>query len=304
MPGWLRCTHQVTAPVWSLATAAAVRRPFRPAASLPARTVPLCSNAFLRLGAPRRNVDASSPRHLATICKISKAAQLRLDNGPQPLVISSGRAIVIVGIDPDANGAIATAQWEATAPRTQQGMPLRFEDAKIVVVDMPMQPVNIGSRVRRQPDAAEITRLFNDMLPSSLDKTNANVALEQPVPSPLNGKFSWFNSGLAYGMWLGLLAAYDMPFQTPKVRRWKSDLQLDGMGKEGSRLLALQLFPQAAGQLRRKKDHGRAEALLIAAWASQIPIPQTIFQAAFSTLALSASAKPLPEAEEEDLVVC
>jgi hypothetical protein len=128
-------------------------------------------------------------------------------------------------------------------------------------VELPLSALCATMSMYRQPDAAEITRLFNEMLPSSLDKTNANVSLEQPVrgrllgfksrsptatrcvmptgltgmrwkvsvvdvltsadrvtvlaqvPSPLNGKFSWFNSGLAYGMWLGLLAAYDMPFQ-------------------------------------------------------------------------------------------
>lgn len=37
------------------------------------------------------------------------------------------------------------------------------------------------------------------------------------VPNALNGKFSWYNSGLAYGVWLGILAAYAMPFQVPQV---------------------------------------------------------------------------------------
>lgn len=32
-------------------------------------------------------------------------------------------------------------------------------------------------------------------------------------------------------------------------------------------LIAKQLFPQAADGLTRKKDHGRADALLMAAWA-------------------------------------
>ena len=38
--------------------------------------------------------------------------------------------------------------------------------------------------------------------------------------------------------------------QTPKVRRWKGDMRLNGRGKDGSRLLALQLFPQAAHLLK------------------------------------------------------
>jgi hypothetical protein len=38
-------------------------------------------------------------------------------------------------------------------------------------------------------------------------------------------------------------------------------------GKEGSIALACHLLPAAAPQLKRKKDHGRAEALLLAAYA-------------------------------------
>ena len=49
---------------------------------------------------------------------------------------------------------------------------------------------------------------------------------------------------------------------------WKKDLGIYGrrFTKEDSRSLALELFPELADELRRKKDHGRAESLLIAAW--------------------------------------
>ena len=39
--------------------------------------------------------------------------------------------------------------------------------------------------------------------------------------------------------------------ETVSCRRWKLDLQLNGKGKEGSRLLALRLFPTAADLLKR-----------------------------------------------------
>lgn len=38
--------------------------------------------------------------------------------------------------------------------------------------------------------------------------------------------------------------------ETVSCRRWKLDLQLNGKGKEGSRLLAIRLFPTAAGLLK------------------------------------------------------
>ena len=38
--------------------------------------------------------------------------------------------------------------------------------------------------------------------------------------------------------------------ETVSCRRWKTDLQLNGKGKEGSRLLALRLFPTATDLLK------------------------------------------------------
>jgi hypothetical protein len=45
---------------------------------------------------------------------------------------------------------------------------------------------------------------------------------------------------------------------------WKKFHQLRGGDKEASRQRALQLCPAAHALLARKKDHGRAEAALIA----------------------------------------
>ena len=45
---------------------------------------------------------------------------------------------------------------------------------------------------------------------------------------------------------------------------WKKFHQLRGGDKESARQRALQLFPAAHALLARKKDHGRAEAALIA----------------------------------------
>jgi hypothetical protein len=45
---------------------------------------------------------------------------------------------------------------------------------------------------------------------------------------------------------------------------WKKFHQLRGGDKEGGRQRALMLFPAAHTLLARKKDHGRAEACLIA----------------------------------------
>ena len=41
---------------------------------------------------------------------------------------------------------------------------------------------------------------------------------------------------------------------------------LIGTDKDAARLLAIKRFPSAEPQLRRKKDSGRADALLLALW--------------------------------------
>jgi hypothetical protein len=77
---------------------------------------------------------------------------------------------------------------------------------------------------------------------------------------------STFTVGLGFGIWLGVLAALALPYTRVRPAIWKRALGL-GKDKEQARLRAMQLFPQA--DLRRKRDHGRAEALLLAWWGRQ-----------------------------------
>lgn len=73
-----------------------------------------------------------------------------------------------------------------------------------------------------------------------------------------------FRFGKACGVVEGVFGALQIPvhFVVPHV--WKRALGLIGKDKEASRALAIELFPDAP--LSRKRDHGRAEALLIAKW--------------------------------------
>lgn len=53
-----------------------------------------------------------------------------------------------------------------------------------------------------------------------------------------------------------------------QAQAWKKAFRLVGPDKEQSRLRALQRMPSAAPYLKRKMDHGRAEALLIAIYGA------------------------------------
>jgi crossover junction endodeoxyribonuclease RuvC len=80
---------------------------------------------------------------------------------------------------------------------------------------------------------------------------------------PGQGTRSMFTTGYGYGLWIGLLTTLRFPYTPIRPGIWKRSLAL-GKDKEASRLRAMQLYPGAA--LRRKRDHGRAEALLLASY--------------------------------------
>jgi crossover junction endodeoxyribonuclease RuvC len=72
------------------------------------------------------------------------------------------------------------------------------------------------------------------------------------------------------GMVRGVVEALGIPIVNVQPQKWKRHFELLGTEKDAARLLAIKLFPQLAGQLARKKDCGRADALLIGAWAEAV----------------------------------
>ena len=77
--------------------------------------------------------------------------------------------------------------------------------------------------------------------------------------------------GAASGTWHGVLVSHDFDVRLVAASTWKWALKLARRGaprdKNESRDLANRLFRNnyVADLLRRQKDHGRAEALLLAA---------------------------------------
>lgn len=91
----------------------------------------------------------------------------------------------------------------------------------------------------------------------------ADIEYQQSMPQSKSS--SMFTLGEGYGALKAILAARGIPFGVPRPLAWKRAIGLPvGADKEASRAKALQLFPNAAPVLKRKMDHGRAEALLIA----------------------------------------
>jgi hypothetical protein len=70
--------------------------------------------------------------------------------------------------------------------------------------------------------------------------------------------------GDARGAARGVLEALGVPYSRAAGASWKRDYGLIGQPKDASRETALRLYPALACRLSRKKDDGRAEALLLA----------------------------------------
>jgi len=80
------------------------------------------------------------------------------------------------------------------------------------------------------------------------------------------GAQSSFNFGDGFGQVKAVCRVLGLPLVLVESQSWKRRMGLLGTEKDDARLLAIRRFPSVALQLQRKKDSGRADALLIALW--------------------------------------
>ncbi|KAI5411751.1 variant 5 [Lathyrus oleraceus] len=132
------------------------------------------------------------------------------------------------------------------------------------VFDSPHVQLLVGKRTRRRLNANSIFQLVR-----SFDAPPGTTAyIEQSIPFPKDGKQGWWSGGFGYGLWIGILVSSGFTVVPVPSFTWKAKFELSGSktAKDDSRKLASTLFPSLSSLLSRKKDHGRAEALLIAAY--------------------------------------
>ncbi|KAL5766235.1 hypothetical protein ACOSP7_016852 [Xanthoceras sorbifolium] len=164
----------------------------------------------------------------------------------------------VLGIDPDISGALAVLKTDHSAPSAAQ------------VFDSPHLPVLISGKVRKRLDAKSIVILLRD-----LDAPVGTTAyIEQSIPYPKDGKQGWWSGGFGYGLWIGILVASGFSVVPVPSFTWKNEFKLFGgtCTKDDSRRVASSIFPSLSSRLLRKKDHGRAEALLIAAYGKGLKL--------------------------------
>jgi len=171
--------------------------------------------------------------------------------------------VIIIGVDPGVTGAFAAVNTETKS---------------VAFFDMPTFKVKSGKKNKSDYDVPAIAAWLGKFSenPRSAVFTGLHVVIEkqQAMPPALHGRPQGnVSTGMVmygYGILIGVLGAIGIPFDRVAPRSWKAKMLKDlPDGKESSVLCAKQMFPQAADQLSRKKDHNRAEALLIAAYGQR-----------------------------------
>ena len=148
----------------------------------------------------------------------------------------------ILGIDPGIRGGLAIVEIaDGAAPQL------------IDAIDIP----TVGTGAKERVDPIAIRVWINEHRPQ-------HALIERAQAMPRQGTSSGFKYGRSVGAIEAVIACCDIPLTIVEPTIWKKFHQLRGGEKEPSRQRALQLFPTAHALLARKKDHGRAEAALIA----------------------------------------
>lgn len=75
-----------------------------------------------------------------------------------------------------------------------------------------------------------------------------------------------FSFGRSAGLCEGICAALGLRYAYVLPQAWKRLYGLTGRDKDCSRTEAIRLYPEIASELARKKDIGRADAVLIAGY--------------------------------------
>ena len=155
--------------------------------------------------------------------------------------------MLIIGIDPGISGSICF-----------------FEDGKILdVIEMPT--MTEGKKNKRQVNGAQI---YNEISKRTqrTEKKDVRVIIEQVSAMPGQGVTSMFNFGQSFGILKGISSAMQLPMYFVRPARWKKYFNLINSEKDASRTRAIEIFPYFSGELSKKKDSNKADAILIASF--------------------------------------
>ena len=146
---------------------------------------------------------------------------------------------VTIGIDPGIAGAVAVVNAAN----------------EVLVWDMP----TIEVRGKKRISAVHLRDLLVDIGPALM------CVVEDVQGVQGSGATSAFAFGRGCGVIEGVLVALQRPVTYVTLQRWTKELGV-GSDKGAHRLMAQRLWPFDADLFGRVKDHGRADAALLAHW--------------------------------------
>jgi crossover junction endodeoxyribonuclease RuvC len=146
----------------------------------------------------------------------------------------------VCGIDPGFSGGLAIVNKQEV----------------LFVSHLPVFQIRTGKKVRTELDLGGLCELLTA-------HAYEHVFIEQVGTRPGEGRVSAFRFGFCAGAITGIVAALGRPYSLVTPLRWQ---RLAGCGRspDAARRRAGQLYPDAVPFLTRKKDAGRADAILIA----------------------------------------
>jgi crossover junction endodeoxyribonuclease RuvC len=146
--------------------------------------------------------------------------------------------LIIFGIDPGLTGGIAV-----------------FQDGRLIAV----HPVAVIERVVSKKTKRFINPKANAEIFTSHQPDV--VYIEEVGAMPGQGVTSMFGFGFTAGVLHGLSAVSDI--RTVRPMKWKTAFGLIGAGKDASRRLAAEKYPEFSNSFKLARQDGLAEAVLI-----------------------------------------
>lgn len=148
--------------------------------------------------------------------------------------------MLLIAFDPGKTGGYATMDTSLATPLIEWGaMPLVGKDF----------------------DGRTIRTLMEDC-----DK----VFIEKVTSFACMGQFSAFQFGTGWGILQGIAVGLGLSYELVTPKQWQvmtTGRQKGAEGKNQSRAMAMQLFPECAKECKLKSNDGIAEAILIAEYA-------------------------------------
>jgi len=157
--------------------------------------------------------------------------------------------MLIVGVDPGLHGAACI--YEAETHHV------------LAVTDMPVEPWGSKSHINVPEFMRWVHRGRADT--AAIERVNAMPSIDGRRSM---GAASAFRFGMVFGEVRGALIGAGLKIVDVPPFVWKDLFELRGLDKDAARLLALHLYPELAQTLKRKKDVGRADCILVARWAA------------------------------------